>query len=241
MNNQIILRSVAISQGLPYYFTGRTCKHGHVSKRFAVCGKCYECHELKRKTEHYKSKDKERLARNADKIRRQATINMRRWRAENKERDRENGKRYKEKNRQKINIRQNERYHFEPEKHRAYQVNYSKKEGVKEKKKVLFAEWSKKNRHILKIKEDKRRAFLKGCEGSHTHEQAMVVLESQKYRCINCNCCLKKNEKHKDHIMPLSRGGSNNIKNIQYLCRSCNLSKNAKDPIEWARTNGRLF
>ena len=241
MDNKVILRSVAISQGLPYYFTGRPCKHGHIAKRFAVCGKCHECHEEKRKTDHYKAKTKERLVKNADKIRVQQSENMRKWRAENKERDLENGRRYKEKNREKIRARQKELYHADPERHRQYQIKHSQKEGMKEKKKFWFSEWSKKNRHLLKIKEDKRRALEYGAEGNHTHQEAQELLERQKYKCVNCGCCLKKNEKHKDHIVPLSKGGSNYIKNIQWLCKSCNLSKNAKDPIEWAQKNGRLL
>jgi 5-methylcytosine-specific restriction endonuclease McrA len=38
----------------------------------------------------------------------------------------------------------------------------------------------------------------------------------------------------------LSRGGSNDISNIELLCERCNLRKHAKDPIDWAQENGLL-
>jgi len=36
-------RSEALSAGLPSYYTGKPCKHGHLSKRIARNGVCYEC------------------------------------------------------------------------------------------------------------------------------------------------------------------------------------------------------
>lgn len=39
----IITRKEAKCQALPYYFTGRPCKHGHVSKRLVGSGVCYDC------------------------------------------------------------------------------------------------------------------------------------------------------------------------------------------------------
>ncbi len=238
----IITRKDAISQGLSYYFTGKPCKHGHLSKRFAVCGKCYECHEERRKTDSYKEKVKERLIKNRDKMNAQRAEYRRKWRANNKERDRQNDRNYKQKNKAKILERQRERYHADPDKHRAYQVNYNKKNLVKEKKKIYFAKWSKENRHLLRIKEGKRRALEYGANGEHTHEQAKQILINQNYKCANCLCCIKeRSSRHLDHIMPLSKGGTNYISNIEWLCKSCNLRKNAKDPIDWAPKNGRLL
>ena len=51
----------------------------------------------------------------------------------------------------------------------------------------------------------------------------------------------KSNPKHIDHVMPIAKGGLHDNGNLQVLCRSCNISKHARDPIEFAREHGRLL
>lgn len=46
---------------------------------------------------------------------------------------------------------------------------------------------------------------------------------------------------HVDHYVPLIRGGKHALDNLVISCAPCNLKKNAKDPIEFAKTLGRLF
>ena len=40
---EIITRQEAIEQGLPHYFTGKPCKHGHIVERYCNGGGCIEC------------------------------------------------------------------------------------------------------------------------------------------------------------------------------------------------------
>lgn len=44
-----------------------------------------------------------------------------------------------------------------------------------------------------------------------------------------------------DHIVSLSSGGSDAIRNIQFLCAHCNKSKRAMDPIDFMQTHGFLL
>lgn len=44
-----------------------------------------------------------------------------------------------------------------------------------------------------------------------------------------------------DHYIPLSRGGKHEVGNLVIACKSCNSSKHAKDPIQFAQERGRLF
>lgn len=44
----------------------------------------------------------------------------------------------------------------------------------------------------------------------------------------NCSKCLSENNLTIDHIYPISKGGKNELSNVQILCLTCNLQKSNK-------------
>lgn len=78
--------------------------------------------------------------------------------------------------------------------------------------------------------------------GTHTIEEIENLLRLQKYKCAECQASVKdRTTRHVDHIMPVSKGGRNDISNLQILCATCNHEKWAIDPFEFARRKGRLL
>jgi len=77
-----------------------------------------------------------------------------------------------------------------------------------------------------------RRARKADAEGHHTLSDVKEQYVAQGGRCWWCDCDLG-NIYHADHVIPLSRGGSDAPDNIVVTCPACNLSKNDKLPHEW--------
>ena len=75
---------------------------------------------------------------------------------------------------------------------------------------------------------NRRRARKLAAGGSHTEEQWQARKAFYDYRCL---CCGKREPEirlTRDHVIPLTQGGSDSIDNIQPLCACCNSKKNFK-------------
>ena len=61
----------------------------------------------------------------------------------------------------------------------------------------------------------------------------MSVYERAHGLCVYCGVGLDSDGFHCDHIIPFSRGGKTNLKNLAASCSFCNLSKKDRTPGEW--------
>lgn len=78
------------------------------------------------------------------------------------------------------------------------------------------------------ISQGKRRAIKNKAEGFHTFGEWELLKKQYGYTCPSCGKKEPEIKLTEDHIIPLSKGGSNYIENIQPLCRNCNSKKQIK-------------
>lgn len=88
-----------------------------------------------------------------------------------------------------------------------------------------------------RVAQQKYKARKLGASGAHTREDILRQCDSQRGLCWWCGKPVG-DDWHADHLIPLSRGGSNGAENIVIACRHCNQSKNNRLPHEWI---GRLL
>lgn len=85
-------------------------------------------------------------------------------------------------------------------------------------------------------------AKRKMAEGFYTLQDELYQLSKQNHRCFWCRIKLEGKKYHIDHIIPISRGGTNWSGNIVISCPHCNMSKGNKLPfIEWQPFNPFVF
>lgn len=102
---------------------------------------------------------------------------------------------------------------------------------------------------FLLTPEQKKRNVLESSRRNHLRRRAAGtpppmtdigrMLCMQDARCIYCRVLLEKY--HIDHILPVSRGGTNDLGNLQLLCPRCNISKNAMTHEEFLVSKRRVL
>jgi 5-methylcytosine-specific restriction endonuclease McrA len=97
--------------------------------------------------------------------------------------------------------------------------------------------WGKANKEKLRVYQANHLALKAGAEGSYTAGDIKALFQAQGGLCVGCSVDLAKGYQ-RDHIVPLSKGGSNWPSNIQLLCAFCNRSKWAHSMEDWNRSRG---
>lgn len=220
--------------------------------RGGLSSQCRLCRNIT--NAEWRKNNEERIKRykveNADKIKKQAQLHRadnremirersRRWRAANPEKVKETGRVYREKNRVKLR-----------ESNRAYRIkNIEREREYSKKRKEYRREYHAKNRARYVVHDRNRSARKREAQGTHTIAETRDLFKRQKGTCYYCqkkliNPFTKKGSgemANLDHVIPLKRGGRNDIGNLVWACEFCNKSKNDKLPHEWRGNNGRLI
>lgn len=232
----IVTREQAQALGLSRFFTGNPCKNGHLSERSLRDGCCVVC----------------------------GYENRRGWKAANHAKVLESEREYRNRNHEAILARRLANYPVQKLTMQAYYAANAETIKAQAKARRLAdpdGNRARKHAHYLANKaaafqrtadydarfpEKKRargrnyRSRLNGAEGSHTGDDIKTLYEKQYGRCVYCNVKLG-SDYHVDHIVALSKGGSNWPGNLQLTCSDCNNRKRAMDPLEFARRIGKLL
>ncbi len=115
------------------------------------------------------------------------------------------------------------------------------KQNNRHKTRLASRKFYKNNKDKVKIYHHRRRAIIQGCVGHLSSGLRAKLMSLQGNRCAVCKCDISVTESHMDHIIPLAKGGPNTNDNIQMLCKTCNLRKGAKDPIDFMQSQGYLL
>lgn len=102
------------------------------------------------------------------------------------------------------------------------QPNYKGIRKMGDNRQIYHKRYVKKNPDVIAHLKSRRYARERGATGSHTLDQWEQLKDSYGNKCAFCNQTKKLT---KDHIIPLSKGGTDYIENIQPLCKNCNSKK----------------
>jgi 5-methylcytosine-specific restriction endonuclease McrA len=140
--------------------------------------------------------------------------------------NREKRKAYREANRERQRLHIKNYLARYPEKKREAQRRYE--ERYPERKREAYQRWRRNNPDKALQNDHRRRARLRNAKGKFTLAEWSALKRAYEYTCLACRRREPEIKLVPDHVIPIARGGANDIDNIQPLCEICNKRKNAK-------------
>ena len=194
--------------------------------------RCSKCKEVKPVSEFNKRKDSKDGYRNDCKE--CVAARKAKYYEANKEKIKAKHAKYRAANRDKLAAYHAEYRAANKDKIAEYQSEYYA--ANKDKIAAQMAEYARNNPEKFRAASQRRRARKANSKGSFTADQWKERLAYHGYKCVYCGV-----EKHEtpqgwltmEHLIPLSRGGTNWPSNLAPSCKSCNCSKGTKTHFEF--------
>lgn len=120
-------------------------------------------------------------------------------------------------------------------------MNAKRRADNPEKERQRCREWFANNPEKRVTYEQNRRARIRDVGGKLSHGLVERLFILQRGKCA-CGCGQPLGDDfHRDHILPLTLGGTNTDDNIQLLRQRCNNQKYNKHPVDFMQTRGFLL
>lgn len=215
------------------FYRNKNRKTGHDS----MCKLCRNAYNKRRrnspKGDHDRARKRKWAAANRDSVCAQTKA----WKEANVEHVAAYNARYFQENKSRLMQAHQRRVEADPERFHRYARESYCRYAEQRKKAVAAYRQTERGRAVKARAAHKRRSrFLKA--GEMPSIEALCTLRESSVFCPYCACemvggYLSPNEKTLDHKIPLSRGGTNALSNLECVCRSCNTRKSALTDLEF--------
>ena len=160
-----------------------------------------------------------------------AKARSKKWIADNQERNKANCLSWYATHRESQMAKFKAAYWADPEKskeaNRQWRIDNRERKAAMDK---AYALANPDKRKLIAINYKHRRRSWIGDDRISIHDLE-ALLEKQGMKCANPECgCDISEERHLDHIFPLSKRGRHIIENVQWLCPDCNFAKRDRLP-----------
>ena len=216
-------RKEAKEYGGVYYFTGKPCKHNHISKRLSSNGSCVDCNSeylarvQKNNPERLREHCRQYRLRNPEYFRIKDSTKLKKESPLAKKNRLKRSSKYYQKNKIELD-----------KKNKLYRIN--EKINNPEAEKIRTKKYRQNHPERIRDLMRKRRAIKNGVISDNI--VSIDIFKRDNWKCKICGIALNKHGKIPDkdtptidHIVPLSKGGSHTYDNVQTVCYICNCKK----------------
>lgn len=210
-----------LSEFAPARLFGLPFGDGYKS-RCRICWNAQKRAERAAKSEKYKETARKYVEANKEHVR-----NLKRkHQAEHPEKYEEASRRYLETNRKKVNELARGRRQQDLEHYR--EIGRNSYERHAEERRKYSLDYYKRFPEKSVAATNKRRALKLSAKGTHTEKEWQDLKAFYNFKCLKCGKQEPEIKLTRDHVLPLTQGGSDSIDNVQPLCARCNSKKNNK-------------